>query len=79
MAVNGVYEVMPPGYARNLRTGVKGDVTAIYDHVVIGTTHETQRPFKWKLGLGNIELIEFGSFNPKNKNYKPGGKVIAVK
>lgn len=31
---------------------------------------------KWKGGNGDIELIEFGSFNPENDNYREGGKVL---
>lgn len=70
---------MRAGYARNKMTGQKGDIQALYDHLVVGTTHDTQRPFRWKLGRGNVELIEFGSFNPRNKNYVSGGKVLEVR
>ena len=70
---------MTPGYARHRRTGALGDVNWITSAAVGGIVHKTQRPFTWKFGRGLIELIEFGSFNPRNKNYTPGGRVIEVR
>lgn len=60
----------PPGYAR--RNGVLGDIRRIDSQRVSGVTHEG-RPFSWKRGP-DVELIEFGSFNPDNDNYQPGGR-----
>jgi hypothetical protein len=57
------------GYAR--RKGVLGDVLRIDSQRVSGITH-SGRPFSWKRGP-EVELIAFGSFNPSNANYAPGG------
>lgn len=68
------------GYARHKKTGVKGDISSLDSLHVSGIVHgdEGPRPFSWKLGRKQIELIEFGSFNPRNKNYVPGGKILAT-
>ena len=67
------------GYARKKTTGEKGDIVCLELHYVDVITHSTQRRKRWKLGEGKIELIEFGSFNPRNRNYVKGGKVLEVR
>lgn len=64
------------GYAR--RRNKLGDVNIIGHTYVSGILHKSQKPFRWQLGLGEVELIEFGSFNPRNPNYVKGGKVLSV-
>jgi hypothetical protein len=58
------------GYAR--RRGVLGDIHRITSERVSGVTHDG-RSFSWKRGP-DVEIIEFGSFNPDNDNYLPGGR-----
>jgi hypothetical protein len=58
------------GYAR--REGVEGDIHSLDPTRVSGVTFSGRR-FSWKRGP-EVELIEFGSFNPKNANYMPGGR-----
>ncbi len=58
------------GYAR--RNSVLGDIRRIDGGRVSGVTHDG-RAFSWKRGP-DVELIEFGSFNPDNDNYQPGGR-----
>lgn len=59
------------GYAR--RRGVEGDIPILDSQRVIGITFDG-RPFNWKHGP-QVELLEFGSFNPANANYQPGGRL----
>ena len=59
-----------PGYAR--RKGTLGDVRRMDSQRVSGITH-SGRPFSWKRG-GDVELLEFGSFNPHNENYQQNGR-----
>jgi len=58
------------GYAR--RRGVEGDIRILDSQRVIGITFDG-RPFNWKRGP-EVELLEFGSFNPANDNYMEGGQ-----
>ena len=58
------------GYAR--RKGVLGDIHRMSFGRVSGVTHDGRR-FSWKRGP-DVELFEFGSFNPANDNYQPGGR-----
>ena len=71
-------QVRSIGYARRVGTNIIGDINYRDSRIVCGTLHSNNRPFSWKLGQGKIELIEFGSFNPKNSNYVPGGKVVNI-
>lgn len=57
------------GYAR--RNGILGDIRRLTATHVSGITHDG-RPFRWR--RDKVELLEFGSFNPRNANYEPGGK-----
>jgi hypothetical protein len=60
------------GYAR--RNRVLGDIRYLDSRRVSGITH-SGRPFSWKVGP-DVELLEFGSFNPANANYTPGGRLV---
>ena len=64
-----------PGYARRLLAGdeVVGDVRVVTSTHVSGTRHDNGRKFTWKRGP-EVELLEFGSFNPANANYMEGGR-----
>lgn len=64
-------------YARRIDTKVIGDVNYMSSGIVRGVLH-SGRPFRWRLGRGKIELIEHGSFNPKNPNFVQDGKVVRV-
>jgi hypothetical protein len=65
-------------YARNLKTGEIGDVNCISSSLVRVALWKNGKIARWKLGRSNIELIEFGSFNPNNKNYQEGGRKIRI-
>lgn len=65
-------------YARRKDTDMIGDVNYLTSGEVRGTIHKNGRKFRWLTGRSNIELIESGSFNRKNPNYQPGGKVVRV-
>jgi hypothetical protein len=64
------------GYAR--RNKKLGDVIEINSQYVQGMLHESGKTFRWKIGLGKVELIQFGTFNPENPDYEKGGKVLKI-
>jgi hypothetical protein len=60
-------------YARHLKTGKTGDVHKKTWDSVSGTLF-VGGSFCWK--LESVVLLEFGSLNPNNDNYVPGGKIV---
>ena len=55
------------------RKGVSDFIREDVDYIVV--ERSDGRRVRWPAD-GKNEIIEFGSLNPRNKNYKPGGKVL---
>lgn len=63
---------MASEYARRGKT--IADLICEEDHYIVVELKDRRR-VRWAR-RGNVEVIEFGSLNPKNANYVPGGKVL---
>ncbi len=60
-------------YAR--RAGVLADIVREEaDYMVVEL--KDGRRVRWRYARGPIAVIEFGSLNPKARNYQPGGRII---